>query len=845
MAWRSLQNSLGSKPRVLAGPILRKVTPKAVTVWLALRKPGSVTLTVLDQDKTKVMEGSRHAVSVGQNLHIVAVTAKLLPVFQELTEGVAYQYNLLFDFDDNLSTNLATATNNAPLSYPPFGLPSFALPPRDLNLLRLIQGSCRMPHAEGKDTLPIVDDLIAETAANAFARPHQLLLTGDQIYADDVSDIMSLVLADAGDVLLGWKEQYMSDVPVPGSPRAVIDLYPMLRQQFLSSAGFTSDDLRCHMIGLGEYLSMYLFVWSDALWPSAPDTLPNFDELAALFGEKINAMDEEILGGMVGLEQSRRAPLISLTATLQEFRRTLPKVRRALANIPSYMIFDDHEVTDDWNMTGNISLRMYGSSLGQRLIQNALVAYSLCQHWGNAPEQFDGAATSQPGSALLQLLDTANPTAAGAFKQKSAAYDQNSASVRAIVGVPDATTIRTRLASRPENLFHEVNSLVYNFTVEGPGHQVIFTDTRSWRSFPNGLSEQPDLLSKSQFRQQILNATPSTGNKALIVVVSTNAPPVPPIRSAAQHSTIANKAEHYPDIYEAWDIPTAAFDRLLVTLTERLPLDSSGERRGPVILLSGDVHFSFASRLIYRAKSRFEDLQSQRATAVFAQLVASSFKKQTDRTIGFHREGYRFAPFGTQWLIPEYLTEGYIGWNVPAGTVLNAGTQTESPHQGPGNAYIRELKFKRPTTVKITKTFENTDVITNLTSAPTYRYRLDYLLPTQQQVQLNTPPMPPIPAGATPDQRKQAANAYKTANQRYRMYNALNPPKVVGRNNFSEVTFVWGSGDKKKVIHTLRWWESGSASMRLTVYEVNLDPNAMDLSGKLIFPDLKAETGDP
>src|SRR6516225_7541380 len=287
MAWRSLQNSLGSKPRVLAGPILRKVTPKAVTVWLALRKPGSVTLTVLDQDKTKVMEGSRHAVSVGQNLHIVAVTAKLLPVFQELTEGVAYQYNLLFDFDDNLSTNLATATNNAPLSYPPFGLPSFALPPRDLNLLRLIQGSCRMPHAEGKDTLPIVDDLIAETAANAFARPHQLLLTGDQIYADDVSDIMSLVLADAGDVLLGWKEQYMSDVPVPGSPRAVIDLYPMLRQQFLSSAGFTSDDLRCHMIGLGEYLSMYLFVWSDALWPSAPDTLPNFDELAALFGEKI------------------------------------------------------------------------------------------------------------------------------------------------------------------------------------------------------------------------------------------------------------------------------------------------------------------------------------------------------------------------------------------------------------------------------------------------------------------------------------------------------------------------------------------------------------------------------
>jgi phosphodiesterase/alkaline phosphatase D-like protein len=29
----------------------------------------------------------------------------------------------------------------------------------------------------------------------------------------------------------------------------------------------------------------------------------------------------------------------------------LPKVRRVLANIPTYMIFDDHDITDDWNIT--------------------------------------------------------------------------------------------------------------------------------------------------------------------------------------------------------------------------------------------------------------------------------------------------------------------------------------------------------------------------------------------------------------------------------------------------------------------------------------------------------------
>ena len=31
-----------------------------------------------------------------------------------------------------------------------------------------------------------------------------------------------------------------------------------------------------------------------------------------------------------------------------EFRKNLPKVQRALANVPTYMILDDHDVTDDY-----------------------------------------------------------------------------------------------------------------------------------------------------------------------------------------------------------------------------------------------------------------------------------------------------------------------------------------------------------------------------------------------------------------------------------------------------------------------------------------------------------------
>src|SRR5262249_7261035 len=94
-----------------------------------------------------------------------------------------------------------------------------------------------------------------------------------------------------------------------------------------------------------------------------------------------------------------------------------------------------------------------------------------------------------------------------------------------------------------------------------------------------------------------------------------------------------------------------------------------GVRDGAVILLSGDVHHSFSARLKYRATRRFEDASKQPASVVFAELVASSFKKQTDDTIMLHKEGYG-APKGGHGYVPPYKEEGYIGYTLPAGTVV-------------------------------------------------------------------------------------------------------------------------------------------------------------------------------
>src|SRR5207248_8985191 len=73
---------------------------------------------------------------------------------------------------------------------------------------------------------------------------------------------------------------------------------------------------------------------------------------------------------------------------IQWMRRALPYVRRALANISVYMVMDDHEITDDWNMTKSWETRVKRSKTGRRIVANGLAAYWIFQAWGNNPDLF-------------------------------------------------------------------------------------------------------------------------------------------------------------------------------------------------------------------------------------------------------------------------------------------------------------------------------------------------------------------------------------------------------------------------------------------------------------------------
>ncbi len=821
MPWQSLSATLGTKPHVLAGPVLRKVTSHEVTVWFALRKTCTVTLKVF-QGNNVILTGSRSTVAVGVNLHIVAVTAdKFEPSYSELLEGVVYEYSAIFNFGGGLQHTLSGATHGALLGYAPYTGPSFCLPPANVNQLRLIHGSCRIPHGNGPDALALLDGLIEQGASNPYARPHQLMLTGDQIYADDVGYAMSMMLSDAGEALLGWSEEVsIKFMNQPARTIRVVDLSMAGRQiGLMFDAGFASVDLVCQLIGLGEYFAMYLFVWSDALWPSPAADLPTYDQIVARFRATEQLGDP---GFGRRIDQLDRAGIEKQTARTLDFRNTVPQVRRALANISSYMIFDDHEITDDWNMTRLICQTMYNSDLGLRVVQNGLTAYALCQHWGNVPGQFDTRRAPLPPGAKLQLaLDGIN----------AATHASAGPALRHLLGVHEHTVLATR---RPYSVFHDADALNYHYTVEGPGHQIIVTDTRTWRSFPGGAHDGGELLPAAEIQKQIVN-TPPTGGRALLVVLTTNAPPVQPIRSATRRPKITRKGsglfngDYSPDIYEAWELPAKATDRLYKAISEKLPQVQvplvGNVRHGHAIILSGDVHTSFASRLLFNATARFEDPQAspQRVSAVYAQLVASPFRKQTDDTIGQHRDGYDYAP---HWivkkiLIPDHKEEGYIGWNLPAGVKKRVAKIENTP--GSLSPY-RAIEIKGPTTVSIGDlTFPMIAEV-----PPDYSYRLDYLLARLEGAFAFTPLLiPPMPTGASnEDRRKRAADAYHKATGSYRKFNAANTKQeIVGVNNIAEITFDWFANGEKFVLHTLRWYDSGAGRLTFTTYVVSLNPS--------------------
>ena len=571
MPWTSLAERFSMLPLLLAGPMLRRAEPGAVTVWLALKEARTVTLRIYSKNTegelVQQLVGTRRTVRLGDHLHIVAITARATAGDQPLAWGGFYYYDLFFQADNTVEKHVATTAAHLStpgvlihdpssadvlhrLVYPGHPLPGFMLPPEDVNQLRIMHGSCRKPHGIGKDMLAALDTLLETTIQhNADQRPQHLFLTGDQIYADDVAAPLLFALIDAGTFLFAGNQEEV--LPLVNRPAYAFP--PGGRTSIVRNrAMLTTTTAGNHLLSLAEYVAMYLFTWSDVLWP---DDLPEIEDMRKMYRSlRVDDIPHEKVERYVESVQK-----------LRQFRSTLPHVRRVLANISLYTICDDHDVTDDWYLDGAWCQQVLNSKLGHRILRNALLAYALFQAWGNTPDQFE----QSHGEAFLAALDAWRGDEAGGQAE----------TISTMLGLPDS------FAGRGE-LPHVEQAFKWHYTYAGPRYLVIVMDTRTQRLYRSP-GAFPGLLSPRALNTQVVAMTREDADVTIMIsatpVIGQN------FVEAVQFWGHWSLRNNYALDQEAWALDWDTFQPFLKTV--------SAMKR--IVFLSGDVHYAFGSSLEY------------------------------------------------------------------------------------------------------------------------------------------------------------------------------------------------------------------------------------------------------
>ena len=357
-------------PQVIAGPIVRKVTSTECHIWVVTSNADSPALNLSANEVVVSGNCQRETIRVGKYafIHLLSFTSS-----EPFKDTARIGYSLSFSDD---AQQASWENEQRGLLYDGQSSLCFHYTETPETILH---GSCRKPHFHSDDALAQVDVL----HKNAFKKqndfPDLLLMTGDQIYADDVAGPMLKAIHSVIDRLGLYHEALEGAVVTNTNELATHEHGYYEREQLLPQIAtntvlssiffgakkkpvFTSVNAQNHLIGSAEIIAMYLLVWSDTLWADInidKDGIP--PKYHAIFDK-----EHEALNGFV---------------------KQLPQVRRALAHIPTYMIFDDHDVTDDWNLTRGWEQEVYGNPLSKRMIGNALIGYLLCQGWGNAPKK--------------------------------------------------------------------------------------------------------------------------------------------------------------------------------------------------------------------------------------------------------------------------------------------------------------------------------------------------------------------------------------------------------------------------------------------------------------------------
>ena len=814
-------------PLVLAGPILRRVDAKSVSAFVALSRAATVEMRLwagsqmsngigsVGSGAASLASGQATTRRIGANLHLVVVTIDLVgPPAVALAPGALHSYDIVIDGTANLQSEqllrderenqarIPGVDDPAPLhlalGYDEDRLPGFVTPAAAIDQVRIAHTSCRRTNFPGYDAMGWLDDWIKDHRDDPTARPQQLFLTGDQIYADDLGTSLLPMLTRLGEELLGGRENFPVDDG--HSFELTPDHFPPQRRGKIvrELARLSTTDSKNHLLGLGEFAAMYLAAWSSRIWRPLGDEASMFMPLDGASAPFLSKWEDCFGGSLQGWKDAKSGLEAATKETkhTELFRDIVPKAARALANCSTYMIFDDHEITDDWNLTGRWLTRVYSKKPGQAIIRNGMIAYGLFQGWGNDPSAFKTGNNKD-------FLDQAEALFAGAGPFPVGATNR----IDEILGFPGAGADKRA---------------VWHYAVDGPRHRVVVLDTRTLRDTGGPASTRPPKLLGGTLGDQLADG-PLTDGRELLIVVS--APPV--LGPTLFDKVLQPLASTVKDMSNAIGsmLKDDAFDpcKKLKSVLEFTDGDEQRDVEGwagdeghqeallkklatypKAVILSGDVHYSSSLTLDYwrngvAAPSRIVQLTCSGARNGWPMAIESQFRKS--------------AVF--QNLLGGVLVER-VAWNGEAKITL-----PDNARVGPG----RRGRMKRsPSLLPVI----GWPAGTTMSDPPDWRWRLKLVRDIRTGGQNGAPPDPPT---MSPDVDPDTSFAgYVEAVKRHALLTIQQPRllrTMMFLSNIGLVSFKPDGGDVTLVHQLLSASTAGSQSSAInTEHVMSLAPSA-------------------
>ncbi len=246
-----------------------------------------------------------------------------------------------------------------------------------------------------------------------------------------------------------------------------------------------------------------------------------------------------------------------------------PEIRWLLSTVPSVMIFDDHEIIDDWNTSDRWRATMSKLSWWEERIQAGLSSYWVYQHLGNiAPSAL------ADDRVYAAVLDNAE----------------------------DATEVLDAFGTSAD---HEPTAYRWSYTIDIDRTRLVVVDNRAARQLERGHRAMLQESEWTWFTKQI------PGDYDHLLIGSSLPWLLPPaihhLEAATERlaesprewvSKFGEKLRQAVDL-EHWAAFKRSFDALTALLSE-VGAGQGGVSPAPasISVLSGDVHHSYAARAV-------------------------------------------------------------------------------------------------------------------------------------------------------------------------------------------------------------------------------------------------------